>query len=262
MTSTADVMTLAQTLDAARRERREIPPLTHAHPNLSVPDGYAVQAEGIRLREAQGERRVGLKMGFTSEAKRQQMNLGSPIFGVLTDRMLVPAGGVVHVNAGIHPRIEPEIAFRTSKELKGTVTRDEVLDACSAVFAAMEVLDSRFVGFKYFSLPDVVADNASSSLFVPGTTERGVRDLDLTKLQMRMEVNGRVEGEARSDAISGDPVVSLIQLCALLAERGEVLPAGSLVLSGAATAAYLMKPGDHVKLTVDGLGTVEVTARE
>ncbi|RYZ36631.1 MAG: 4-oxalocrotonate decarboxylase [Myxococcaceae bacterium] len=206
MTSTADVMTLAQTLDAARRERREIPPLTHAHPNLSVPDGYAVQAEGIRLREAQGERRVGLKMGFTSEAKRQQMNLGSPIFGVLTDRMLVPAGGVVHVNAGIHPRIEP--------------------------------------------------------LFVPGTTERGVRDLDLTKLQMRMEVNGRVEGEARSDAISGDPVVSLIQLCALLAERGEVLPAGSLVLSGAATAAYLMKPGDHVKLTVDGLGTVEVTARE
>ncbi|MCY1036452.1 fumarylacetoacetate hydrolase family protein [Corallococcus sp. BB11-1] len=262
MTSSADVMTLAQTLDAARRERREIPPLTHAHPSLSVPDGYAVQAQGIRLREAQGERRVGLKMGFTSEAKRQQMNLGSPIFGVLTDRMLVPSGGVVHVGAGIHPRIEPEIAFRTSKELKGTVTRDEVLDACSAVFAAMEVLDSRFVGFKYFSLPDVVADNASSSLFVPGTTERGVRELDLTKLQMRMEVNGRVEGEARSDAISGDPVVSLIQLCALLAERGEVLPAGSVVLSGAATAAYLMKPGDVVKLTVDGLGTVEVTARE
>ena len=135
MTSTADVMTLAQTLDAARRERREIPPLTHAHPHLSVPDGYAVQAEGIRLRESQGERRVGLKMGFTSEAKRQQMNLGSPIFGVLTDRMFVPSGGVVHVGAGIHPRIEPEIAFRTSRELKGSVTRDEVLDACSAVFA-------------------------------------------------------------------------------------------------------------------------------
>jgi 2-oxo-3-hexenedioate decarboxylase len=95
---------------------------------------------------------------------------------------------------------------------------------------------------------------------VLGTLERGVRELDLPRLMMRMEVNGKVEGEARSDAISGDPAVSLVQLCALLAERGQVLPAGSLVLSGAATAAYLLKPGDHVKLTVDGLGTVEVDA--
>ena len=43
---------------------------------------------------------------------------------------------------------------------------DEVLDACASVFAAMEVLDSRYRDFKYFSLPDVVADNSSSSLFV------------------------------------------------------------------------------------------------
>ncbi|HLM48665.1 MAG TPA: 4-oxalocrotonate decarboxylase, partial [Myxococcaceae bacterium] len=162
---------LARLLDQARLEAREIPPLTRQHPDLQLREADAIQAEGLRLRTARGERVVGLKMGLTSEAKRRQMNLESPVYGVLTDRMQVQAGGVIALAQGIHPKIEPEIAFRTSRELGGKVTRDEVLDACASVFAAMEILDSRYRDFKYFSLPDVVADNSSSSLFVLGTAE-------------------------------------------------------------------------------------------
>lgn len=201
-------------------------------------------------------------MGLTSEAKRRQMNLDSPVYGVLTDYMRIPEGGVVRLGQGIHPKIEPEIAFRTSRELKGRITREEALDACASVFAAMEVLDSRYIDFKYFSLPDVVADNSSSSLFVLGTAEHPPRAFDLTRLEMVMEVNGERAQAARSDAISGDPVLSVVQLCELLAQRGESLPAGSVVLAGAATVAHMLKPGDRVKLTVEGLGTVEASAAE
>ncbi|PTL84451.1 2-keto-4-pentenoate hydratase [Vitiosangium sp. GDMCC 1.1324] len=250
---------LAQLLDQARLEAREIPPLTRQHTDLSLPDAYAIQAEGIRLRTSRGERVVGMKMGFTSEAKRRQMNLDSPVYGVLTDKMQVPSGGTFRLQGSIHPKIEPEIAFRTSRELRGRITREQALEACSSVFAAMEILDSRFVGFKYFSLPDVVADNSSSSHFVPGTTVRPSRELDLPRLQMVMEVNGQRVAEARSDAISGDPLLSVVQLCELLDQRGEALPAGSIVLSGAATAAHMLQPGDKVRLTVEGLGDVSVS---
>ncbi|WP_426756999.1 2-keto-4-pentenoate hydratase [Myxococcus sp. Y35] len=260
MTATVDHEALARTLDSARLERREVAPLTREHPALTVPDAYAIQEAGIRLRQSHGERVVGLKMGLTSEAKRKQMNLDSPVYGVLTDRMQVPADGVIHVAQGIHPKIEPEIAFRIARELRGTVTRDEVLDACASVFAAMEILDSRYRDFKYFSLPDVVADNASSSLFVVSTAEHPPRALDLARLEMTMSVNGEPVQSARSDAISGDPVVSVIQLCELLAQRGQVLPAGSIVLAGAATAAHMLRPGDRVQLTVEGLGSVAVSA--
>jgi 2-oxo-3-hexenedioate decarboxylase len=260
MNVTVNHLELARALDSARKERREVSPLTRELPQLNVPDAYAIQEAGIRLRLADGERVVGLKMGLTSEAKRRQMNLDSPVYGVLTDRMQVLADGVIALGNGIHPKIEPEIAFRTARELKGKVTRDEVLDACASVFAAMEVLDSRYRDFKYFSLPDVVADNSSSSLFVLGTAEHPPRALDLTRLEMKMAVNGEVVQAARSDAISGDPVVSVIQLCELLAQRGQVLPAGSIVLAGAATAAHMLRPGDRVQLTVDGLGSVAVSA--
>ena len=250
---------LARLLDEARLEAREIPPLTRAHPTLALPEAYAIQAEGIRLRTARGERVVGLKMGLTSEAKRRQMNLDSPVYGVLTDRMQVPAGGTLRLQGAIHPKIEPELAFRTSRELRGRITREQALDACESVFAAMEILDSRYTDFKYFSLPDVVADNSSSSLFVLGTTERPPRELDLPQLQMVMEVNGERVQAARSDAISGDPVLSIVQLCELLEQRGESLPAGSIVLAGAATAAHMLRPGDRIRLTVDGLSDVTIS---
>jgi 2-oxo-3-hexenedioate decarboxylase len=123
----------------------------------------------------------------------------------------------------------------------------------------MEILDSRYLDFKYFSLPDVVADNSSSSLFVLGTTERPPRELDLPRLEMVMEVNGERVQAARSDAISGDPLLSVVQLCELLDSRGESLPAGSIVLAGAATAAHMLRPGDRVRLTVEGLGEVSVS---
>jgi 2-oxo-3-hexenedioate decarboxylase len=250
---------LARLLDQARLDAREVPPLTRTHADLPLKDAYSIQAEGLRLRTARGERVVGLKMGLTSEAKRKQMNLDSPVYGVLTDRMQVPAGGVFRLQGSIHPKIEPEIAFRTSRELRGRITREQALEACSSAMAAMEILDSRYVDFKYFSLPDVVADNSSSSMFVLGTTERPPRELDLLRLQMSMEVNGAVVQSALSNAISGDPVLSVVQLCELLDARGESLPAGSIVLAGAATVAHMMKPGDQVRLTVDGLGSVSVS---
>jgi 2-oxo-3-hexenedioate decarboxylase len=250
---------LARRLDAARLEAREIPPLTREHPDLTLRDAYAIQAEGLRLRTARGERVVGLKMGLTSEAKRRQMNLDSPVYGVLTDRMSVPAGGTLRLQGAIHPKIEPEIAFRTARELRGRITREQALEACASVFAAMEILDSRYTDFKYFSLPDVVADNSSSSLFVLGTTERPPRELDLPRLHMVMEVNGERVQEARSDAISGDPLLSVVQLCELLEQRGESLPAGSIVLAGAATAAHMLRPGDAIRLSVEGLGDVLVS---
>jgi 2-oxo-3-hexenedioate decarboxylase len=46
-----------------------------------------------------------------------------------------------------------------------------------------------------------------------------------------------------------------------LADRGEELPAGSLVLAGALTAAIPVTAGDVVRVTVDRIGSVELVCR-
>ena len=254
-----DVARLGERLQAARLEIREIERLTAEVPDLSIPDAYAIQADGIARRFAAGERQVGLKMGLTSIAKREQMNLGAPVYGVLTDRMAIPAGGTLKIASGIHPRAEPEVAFQVGHELSGTISRAQAAAACTGVAASMEILDSRYRGFKYFSLPDVIADNSSSFMFVLGTFQP-LGALKLDRLSMTMRINGAIKQQATSDAISGHPLDSVVQLCALLADRGENLPAGSVVLAGAATAAEPLKADDRVELEVEGLGTVGVNA--
>src|SRR5207248_4163279 len=128
-----------------------------------------------------------------------------------TDAMRVE--GSLRVGDGVHPKIEPEIAFVTKRELSGRVSRADAFAALQGVAPALEVLDSRFIGFKYFSLPDVVADNCSSWRFALGPLQR---PRDTGGLRMRMSIDGRAAEETDSNAISGHPLESLVQLVAML----------------------------------------------
>jgi 2-oxo-3-hexenedioate decarboxylase len=253
-----EISSLASLLDTAMLEVREVERLTLLHPDLNIHDAYLIQDEGIKLRYARGEKLIGYKMGLTSQAKREQMNLDLPIYGVLTDQMEIVEGEKFSLAKSIHARIEPEIAFIIGREIRGAVTAEQALEHCSGVCAAMEILDSRFLNFKYFSLPDVVADNSSSAYFVISKNIKKPQEVDFSNLEMVMSIDGAPVQRAFSSAISGHPLNSLVQLCELLNARGINIPAGSVVLAGAATQAVPLAAGNLVSLTVEKLGTLAV----
>ncbi len=251
-----DIERLAGHLDDARRHGREVERLTLEAPDLDLAQAYQVMDAGIALRMARGERVIGMKMGLTSEAKRRQMSLDAPIYGVLTDAMVVQ--GTFHLRGTLHPKIEPEVAFRFARGLAGTPDRSAVLSACTAVGPALEILDSRYRDFKYFSLPDVVADNASSSHVVLPERWVEIEGRDTSRVELVMFVDGTPRQRATGAAISGDPVLSVVQLCALLTARGRSVPAGSVVLAGAATVAEPLVAGMEVRLDAGWLGSTSV----
>lgn len=256
------IQKIAQTLHDARMNARSLPQFSQDIPDFQRQDAYSIQEEGIRLRTEAGEKVIGLKMGLTSEGKRKQMNLDAPLYGVLTDKMEVKTGGVFSLKGSIHPKIEPEVAFFIKSELKAPLSREDVLAAADGVCAALEILDSRYEGFKYFSMEDVISDNSSSSHFILGPKLTDYKSLDLKNLGMKMKVNGETKMEGNSVEISGDPVVSVIQLAELLALRGKSIPAGSFVLAGAATAAIALEAGMTVSLEVDSLPPLSVEIKE
>ncbi len=247
---------VAKTLHEARVQSHAVTQLSKQGLVLTRPEAYQVQEAGMALREQSGEKRIGLKMGLTSEGKRKQMNLDSPLYGELTDKMQVAEK--LNIAKLIHSKIEPEVAFLISKDLEGIVTREQVFNSTSAVCSCLEILDSRYEQFKYFSMEDVIADNSSSSHFVLGPWLKDFSALDLKNLKMKMFVDENLVHEALSSEISGDPVISVVELCRLLSLRGRKLLAGTVVLAGAATAAVELKPGQQVLLEVDGLPPVKI----
>ena len=77
--------------------------------------------------------------------------------GQLTEDMQLDASTPLITSNCCHPRAEPEIAFRLSKNIQGVLDAQEVLDYVDGVASAIEVIDSRYENFKFSE--DVVADN-------------------------------------------------------------------------------------------------------
>lgn len=250
-----DIEQLAETLDTAALNAKPVPQLTIATPSLTLEQAYRVQRASMARRASRGDIVVGLKMGLTSVAKMKQVGVHEPIYGHLTRDMRRGSGDVVRMSEQIHPRIEPEVAFILGADLRGPTTAVEALAAVEWVVAALEVIDSRYEAFR-FTLADVVADNASSTRFFLGDTRKRPDDLDLGNLGMVMSVDGVVVETGSSAAILDHPARSLAALANMLASVNEYVPAGSIVLAGAATAAKHVQAGQVVTAEVDGLGQV------
>ncbi len=253
-----EVETLAERLENAQLNGAAIHKITDDHPHLDWRDAYGIQW-AIRQRKLdRGSRIVGLKMGLTSWAKMRQMGVETPTYGFLADDFSVPDGGLVDAAKLIHPRVEAEIAVVTSRELRGPGCQiAQVAAAIDWVLPAIEVIDSRYENFR-FDLPSVIADNSSAARFTVGGSARRLQDLDLKTLGVVLEKNGEVVETGAGAAVLGHPLTSVAMLANLLNERDLAIPAGTLILTGAVTAAAAVRAGDAVRARHQGLGSVSV----
>jgi 2-oxo-3-hexenedioate decarboxylase len=241
---------IAARLDEAARGARAVPQLPEA---LSLSDAYDVQSKSMERRYDRGERRIGVKLGFTSRAKMIQMGVSDLIWGRLTDQMLAEAGSTLSRARFVHPRVEPEIAFLIKDPLEGRVDPMTAMAAVAGVAPALEVIDSRYENFR-FSVTDVVADNTSAAALVIGPWSRP--STDVANLGMLLEIDGAPRQIGSTAAILAHPIYALVAAARLVHMRGEQLSPGDIVMAGAATAAEGISANQFIKLSVEKLGSV------
>ncbi|AXI08121.1 4-oxalocrotonate decarboxylase [Oceanobacillus zhaokaii] len=257
------IQKLANYTHHAEKEKREIKKITaDLYPELTIDEAYLVQEELVRQKLEEGHTIIGPKMGITSEAKMKQMNVDNPIYGYVFDNMVVEEGEPVSVSNYIHPKIEPEIGFVLKKDLAGPgVTALDVLLATEYVFPAVEIIDSRYENFN-FTLPDVIADNTSAAGAIFGTYLRKPEELELDVVGVTLAINGEIKSLGAGAAVLGHPANSVARLANMLSEKGEKVKAGQPILTGGATAAVPITPGDFVQVKYGGLGDVSFAVKE
>ncbi|MGD1257102.1 2-keto-4-pentenoate hydratase [Mycobacterium seoulense] len=240
----------------AESTRTDRDPLTDKWSDLDLATAYRVQDETLRRRIERGERLIGVKLGLTSRAKQLRMGIDVPLVAWLTDAMRLPAGAPVPRGALIHPRAEPEIVFVMAERLTGPgIMASQALSAVGRVYCGIEVIDSRYRDFR-FTLPDVVADNASSGRFVLGSAGMAPDALDLVQEACRLEVDGQLVDRATGAAVQGHPAEALALAANVLAERGLAIEPGWIVLSGGMTDAVGIPPGARVAAHFTHLGSI------
>ncbi|GCD88047.1 2-keto-4-pentenoate hydratase [Nocardioides sp. LS1] len=255
-----DIHRIVEMLDSAATDASPVDQVTSRMP-LTLEQAYAVQHRLVACRVQRGDTVSGVKLGFTSRAKAEQMGVSDVIIGSVTEGMCFANGSSVDPARFIHPRVEPEVAFRLDVDVDPG--DPNAVPVVTQVAPALEVIDSRYRNFS-FTLEDVVADNTSAAGYVLGpwiSLEEVRARRDLANLGVVLEIDGEIAETGSTAAILGDPLRAVAAVKRMARAHGFALPAGIVILAGAATAAAPLPvtPGSYVEATVEGFGRVSVS---
>ena len=259
-----EIARAAETLYEAERTGVQCGLLSLAHPGMTLDDAYAVQAALVARKKAAGAKPIGWKIGLTSRAMQQALNITTPDSGVLFDDMLFQTGDSIPAGRFIQPRIEAEVAFLLQAPLSGaTVTREEVLAATGHVAPALEILDTRILRTdpatgKARVITDTVSDNAANAGIVLGRQRHRPDAVDLRWVGAIVRRDGVVEETGLGAGVLDDPATGIVWLARRLAQYGEGLAEGDIVLSGSFIRPIEAPPGSRFEADFGPFGRVDL----
>lgn len=256
MFAQATIDEIAQSILAAERGRYQIDQITDSYPDITEQDAYAVQMACMKARINQGRTVVGKKVALSNKAVQKVLGVYEPVWGHLTSDMFVLEGDPIKVSDVPQVKVEPEIAFVMKNDVAGPgVTAAQILAATEGVMPAFDMAAPRIKDWK-FRHQDMAADSAFHGKVVLGGKITPVEGLDLRLIGVMLEKNGQLLSTGAGAATLGNPVDVLVWLANKLAQFGQILRAGDVVLPGTLVVAPLASPGDYFRATYDRLGSV------
>lgn len=264
MLTAEDIEQAAEDLLNAERTRRQIGLLSLRHRGMTLADAYAIQKAQIARKLAEGRHVIGWKIGLTSKVMRDALGIDTPDSGVIYDDMAFADGSTVPPGRFIQPRIETEIAFLMKAPVEGTVTREETLAATACVAPAIEILDTRIFRVDPVTkqprvILDTVADNAANGGIVLGPQRHAPNDFDLRWVGAIVTKDDEVVATGLGAAVLNDPVMGIVWLARQMAEYGQRIEAGQVVLSGSFIGPVECPPGTFIHADYGPFGSVSVS---
>jgi 2-oxo-hept-3-ene-1,7-dioate hydratase len=258
------IKSAAQSLVQAEKTGEQCGLISLANPEMTLDHAYAVQDAVVGAKMATGLTQIGWKIGLTSRAMQQALNITTPDSGVLLSDMLFHSGDTVSKGRFIQPRIEAEIAFVMKSDIAGPkVTRQDVLDATDYVTPSLEILDTRILRAdpktgKPRTIHDTVSDNAANAGVVLGKQQHRMKDVDLRWTGAIVKRDGVVEETGLGAGVLNDPPTGIVWLIQRLAQYDRGLSAGDIVLSGSFIRPIEAPSGARLEADFGPFGQVDL----
>ncbi len=248
---------MAEAFVAARREKRALVTYPGEAPT-EMGGAYRIQDLAI---EIDGREIAGWKVGKINPPDDERLasnRLAGPIF----------ADSVVHAASGEAPQMpvfadgfaaaEAEFLLHVAAGWDGTVPKDDAAtrDLLDAVHLGIEVASSPYPGINADGPPVTVSDYGNNYGMIVGPVLKGWETIDFDGIQVRLEIDGEVAGEATTATMLDGPLGAVRFLLGNLAARGIDCSDGTWVSTGAVTGVHQVAPGQKVIATFAGQGTV------
>jgi 2-keto-4-pentenoate hydratase len=271
--SSSNAEILALELLSAYKTGAMVAVLPSERPGFDINAAYEVEATLKKLREGEGHRAVGRKVGYANKAMWRLLKLETLVWAHMYDDTVHYSDESNSVTLPIaRPRslkVEPEIVFGLKQALTG-----EGLDAAAALASAdwlavgFEIIDCPFPEWK-FQPSDFVASFGLHAALVIGEKVQirpeHIPQLvdELPRFKVRVSKNGEFVEEGSGKNSLRSPALCLAELGAAIERRFpfEPLSAGEIVSSGTLTAGHPTDRGDLWTVEIGGLPLPSLTLR-
>ncbi|MFP3913860.1 MAG: fumarylacetoacetate hydrolase family protein [Actinomycetota bacterium] len=209
-------------------------------------DGRIERGLGRQLAERQrlldgGQTHLGWKAGFGSASILEKFDLDGPLVGFMTSASVVADGSVVDIGGWQRPVAEPELAVWVDRDVPAGGDEEQVRACISALAPAIELAD-------VYPPPEDVEEVLAANVFhrgvILGEADPHRRGAHLDGLEPGSRLDSQeVEAPADLEALTGRLPSVVSHLAALLADRGETIAAGDVVICGSVVPPLSLSPG-------------------
>jgi 2-keto-4-pentenoate hydratase len=243
----------------AQRERFE--PFAARFGITEVGAAYDVQDIVVRHRcEERAARPVGYKIGLTSPRMQQMCGIDSPIAGVVLGTEVHRSGASVPLSRFVRLGIEFELAVRIGRDVEpGSLpkTTADVASVVDAICPAIELVEDRNADYSGgLDALSLVADNSWNGGIVLGEFRTDFPEPG--DIPAAVALNGETIDHGNSRDALGHPYAPVAWLAEHLASRGQMLRRGDVVMTGSIVPTRFPKAGERYRLTLDGVGSVDL----
>lgn len=218
-----------------------VPPSVRSDAPFTLADGYRVAAVLHARRLAAGERRVGVKIGFTNTSVWTSLGLADPICAPLYDDTVRYGAHEIDVAPFVEPLIEPEIVVGIAG------------DGVAWWALGFEIVQCHYPGWQ-LTPADAIADYGLHAVLVVGE-RRPVRDprpAALPAFAVELLRDGEVAERGGTSAVLGSPGDALARAFTITGALPHLPPPqpGEIVTTGSMTAAPRIAAGQTWTLRV------------
>jgi 2-oxo-3-hexenedioate decarboxylase len=265
----ADTHALAAEFAAAYKSKTLIAPPASREGGLDLASAYAVERELVRMRQAEGRRTVGVKVGFANKAMWRALKLETLVWAHMYDDTVRLTSGnqlVLPIGAMVQPKIEPEIVFKLRTTVPANADAATALAAVEWIALGFEIIDCVYPDWKFTPVDFVASYGLHAGLIVGAPLPVTPEDIpalveQLAAFTVTLRKNGEAVAQGGGKNSLKSPALCIAELSSAMAKTGAALSSGDLISSGTLTEAQLIASGDTYSAAVDGLnvGPLEIS---
>ncbi len=176
----------------------------------------------------------------------------------MTEATLLEDGAEFDVSGWARPVAEPEIAAYLGSDLPPGSGQEETRAAISAIGPAIELAD---IDPPPEELHEILVGNVFHRGVVLGQSDPGRAGADLTGLEARVRVDRREQARTnRLEDLAGGVIEVVSHLSDLLADQGEMMRAGDVVICGSVVPPIDLFPGLTVEFELYPMEPISLRA--